>query len=249
MQPTNSNYFYVFPRDIHGGAFILREEEYRHAVRVLRMKTGDIMVAVDGEGNEYLGEIKEISGKNKTVHCTVIKKRRMPNEPITDITLLQAVIKGDRQDYLVEKAVEIGVNRIVPVETARCIAKAGKQKILRWRRIALAAMKQSGRSVMTEITDPFPWDSAVRDIAGSAVKIALYMKGSESIYTTLDDIRSRRSMPASYCIAVGPEGDFTSDEIHLAQEYGFRSVTLGPRRLRSETAGLAAASILIFESP
>lgn len=249
MDPEAHNYFYVKPEDIHRKYFILRDEEFHHAVHVLRLDSGDTVTAVDGSGNEFHGEIcdPETSGRTREVKCVIVKTLRKPNEPILDITLMQSLLKGDRFDYLVEKAVEMGVNRIIPVHTARCIVPAETQKIHRWRRIAMAAMKQSCRSVLPEITGVMRFPDVLKSIARSTEKILLHTQGRLQVSRYIDNLR-RDKLKKSIAVAIGPEGDFTREEIDNALEESFTLVSLGPRRLRSETAGLAAvAALLAFD--
>lgn len=241
LKPTADTYFFIQPDDAHSGKFILRNDEFKHAVKVLRLKEGNIVCGVNGEGTEYLGDIIEISGANKLIRCREISKRRMTNEPVSDVTLIQAPVKGDRTDYLVEKAVEIGVNRIIPVHTERTIIKVSSQRTTRWRRIALSGMKQSGRSVLPDIEDAISWQEAVSRSFGPVQKLILHKDGNTALANLIADSDSR----ARYVIAVGPEGDFTETELNIAQENGFKKVSLGPRRLRSETAGLVALAQII----
>jgi len=246
MKREAHNYFYVKPEDVHADHFILKDEEFHHALHVLRLSTGDMITAVDGTGNELHGEIRDSgdSARKREVRCAIIKIRRKPNEPILDITLMQSLLKGNRFDYLVEKAVEIGVNRIIPVHARRCIVQAETQKIHRWRRIAFAAMKQSCRSVLPEITGVMHFEDALESLTPSSVKILLHKEGRISLSKCIDDLRADK-LKRSVFIAVGPEGDFTREEIELALEKSFIQVSVGQRRLRSETAGLAAVSALL----
>jgi len=249
MHPEAHNYFYVKPEDIRRDYFILKDEEFHHAVHVLRLEVGDMVTAVDGMGTEFHGEIRdpETSGRTREVRCAIVKTLRKPNEPILDVTLMQSLLKGDRFEYLVEKAVETGVNKIIPVHTERSVVPAETQKIHRYRRIAMAAMKQSCRSVLPEITEVMRFQDALKSLPRSSVKILLQKQGSLPISRCIDDLRAEK-IKKTVIVAVGPEGDFTREEINLALEESFLRVSLGPRRLRSETAGLAAvAALLAFD--
>lgn len=256
MHSEAHNYFYVKPEDIHGDYFILKDEEFHHAVHVLRLEAGDTVTAVDGMGNEFHAEISDTpqsgqfvnaSRHSREIRCTIVKTLRKPNEPILDVTLMQSLLKGDRFDYLVEKAVETGVNRIIPVHTERCVVPAETQKIHRYRRIAMAAMKQSCRSVLPEITEVMRFHDALKSLPRSSIKILLHKEGSVPISRCIGDLIADK-LKKSVIVAVGPEGDFTREEIDRALGESFVRVSLGPRRLRSETAGLAAvAALLAFD--
>lgn len=242
LKTPEHNLFYVDPSYIKKDHLFLTGSEFKHAVMSLRLKPGDLIKVVDGTGNEFLAEMREIRNRDRC-YCSIIKVTRKPREPLCDVILLQAVLKGDRFDYLVEKAVELGVNKIIPVESARCIVKSGGQKVERWNRIAVSAMKQSGRSVLPEITDVKTWIPAIEGLPPSLIRIILNADGKIKLRDHLSQ-NSDILFNKPIIIAVGPEGDFAPEEIEKAAEYNFKSVTLGPRRLRSETAGIAALSVI-----
>jgi len=246
MESAAHNYFYVRPDEVEETRFYLSGDEFHHAVKTLRLKEGDTIHAVDGLGNEFLGELEKIAGGAR-YRCRILRTKWKPREPEADVTLLQAVVKGSRFDYLVEKSVEIGVNRIVPVEASRCVARAGAPKIERWRRIARAAMKQSCRSFLPVVTGAMTWEAAFESLPDSAIRILLHSGSAVTLENILIQ-NSQEDSPVQFAVAVGPEGDFTSGEIESAAGCGFTPVTLGPRRLRSETAGIAALSVLLAGS-
>ena len=142
--------FYVKPDMVFGNELIFSEDEAHHLSRVIRKKKGDVVWAVDGEGTAYEVEILYIE-KNQ-VRARILRTRRRIGEPVAEVTLAQGILKGEKFDWLVEKAVEIGVRKIIPLISEYSIAVAGPQKIARWKRIALSAMKQSGRSILPEIS-------------------------------------------------------------------------------------------------
>ncbi|MFC1732051.1 RsmE family RNA methyltransferase [candidate division KSB1 bacterium] len=245
MKPAVDNNFYVLPENAGNDRFILTHDEFHHAVNVFRINQGDVIISVDGTGNEYTGQVREIRSRLKEVEVAIIKKRLKPNEPFIDTTLIQAVLKGERFEYCIEKAVEIGVNRIIPVRTDRTITGATQQKLQRWRKIAISAMKQSRRSVLPDITDEVPWNSLHNILPESCVKFVLQAEGRQTLKELMKSSRSREGLK-SYCIAVGPEGDFTGKEIEYALQLHFIPVNLGPRRLRSDTAGISALSYILI---
>ncbi|MCP4723566.1 MAG: 16S rRNA (uracil(1498)-N(3))-methyltransferase, partial [bacterium] len=197
--------------------------------------------AADGQGNEYAGEYIEQTGSDSG-KFSITNTRIRPTEPHRDVILLQALIKGDRFDTLVEKAVEIGVSRIIPVITDRCIVKPSANKSSRWRRIALAAMKQSRRSILPEIPDPAALEEVLKSIPeADSAKFVLAGDSPEMLAELIKGHDDRESI---YLLA-GPEGDLTSDETAKSVDQGFRAVSLGPRRLRSETAGIMSVSVVL----
>ncbi len=249
MEYNNTQYFYVDPEAVTGDSFSITGEDFHHAIHVLRVASGGTIAAVDGMGNEYLGEITEVV-RGKEIKCRIIKTRRRPNEPINTVVLMQALIKGDRFDYIVEKSVELGIGMFIPVKTQRCVVTGNAHKINRWRTIAKTAMKQSGRSVLPEITDIMDFNDAVEHrLKVSPVKSTeklLLHKNSQTTFSAYLDKAAESGLARTYIIAVGPEGDFTPEELQRAQDNAFQPVSLGPRRLRSETAGIATVSALML---
>lgn len=245
MKHDDHNYFYVKRDEVFRDEFYLSGEEFHHATKALRLEEGSFITAVDGNGNEYSGIISEIV-KGERAKCSILKTRRKPKEPSLDLTLVQALLKGDRFDYLVEKAVEIGVNTIIPLHAARCIVSANVNKIDRWKRIAVSAMKQSHRSILPEITNVMEFDEMVAYSASASGKIILQEDAKSSLARQIERIRSLRPL-RSLTLVVGPEGDFTREEIETAYAHSFEPASLGPRRLRSETAGIVAIAAIFAQ--
>ncbi len=249
MNYNNLQYFVVEQENVSSDSFSLTGEEYHHAAHVLRMSVGTIIAAVDGQGNEYLGTIHAIV-RDREINCNIIKTRRKPNEPINSIVLIQALIKGDRFDYIIEKCVELGASQIIPVVTKRCVVTGSSNKIKRWQTIARSAMKQSGRSLLPAISEIMEVNDAFEHAAQEtrmkhAERLLLHKNGKRTLADYCQD-ESDYSGAKTYVLAVGPEGDFTTDELLKAQNTSFQSVSLGPRRLRSDTAGIAALSFLML---
>lgn len=235
--------FYVSPNDVHSDELILRDEEVHHLSRVLRKKKGDIVWVVDGEGKAYEVQILYIS--RNEAHGKIVKTRRRIREPVAAVTLAQGVLKGERFDWLVEKVTEIGVKKIIPFFSETSETTAGPQKLTRWKRLALAAMKQSGRSILPEIT---PVKKYTQVLALGTVCPHRFIAHSGSGSTPLTISRDSRSiMTQKAFIIAGPEGGFTEDEIEQAKEQSFQPVTLGPRRLRAETAGIVLSTLVLSQ--
>ena len=235
--------FYVKPDMVYGNELVFLEDEAHHLSRVMRKRKGDIVWAVDGKGTTY--EVEIIYIEKNEVRAKILKTRRRVGEPVAEVTLAQGILKGEKFDWLVEKAVEIGVCKIIPVISERSIAVAGPQKITRWKRIALSAMKQSGRSILPEISSAQPIKRVLAMGSNCHYRLIAHQgPGSASLRTS----REKRSVlnPKSLLI-IGPEGGFTSEEIQQAVEQGFTPITLGPRRLRAETAGIVLTALLLSQ--
>lgn len=235
--------FYVHPNDIHGDEIRFSEDEAKHLTTVMRKKRNERIWAVDGKGNAY--EVQLILIRKTEAFGKIIHTRRRIGEPITEVTLAQSVLKGDHFDDLVEKVTEIGVKRIIPMITENTIPSAGPQKLTRWRRIAIAAMKQSGRSFLPEIENPMDFQHVVETKTQyQRVWIAHSGSGyaSPRLQKNLLNTRIKNML-----LLVGPEGGFTETEIKSAQQQGIQQVSLGPRRLRSDTAGIVLTALALSQ--
>ena len=243
---THLESFYVSPENVHGNTLLVTGAEFVHLTKVLRKRVGDQVVAVDGCGNWY--EIGIVSVGRDFAKAEILKQLRLFGEPVVEVTLAPAVIKGPRFDWLVEKATEIGVRRILPVFSQRCVVVPGELKKKRWQRIAIAAMKQCGRSVLPQILEGISFADIMKKYGNTPIKLIAEAGSKDSIRRIVAPFREKKSdFPRKALILVGPEGSFTSEELQLAQDHGFRSVSLGTRRLRSETAAIMAATLLLWE--
>ena len=230
-------YFYAPPGNIGDGSLFIEGEEFAHLTHVMRKKAGDVIGVVDGTGNRFEAEIAEI--RRRTAYCRIRSHSLRPGEPPIRLHLGVGILKNSaRFDYLVEKATELGVACVTPLLTERTIPRHAKTE--RWQKLALAAMKQSGRSVLPPIfgLTPFP-DFLSGHPPGSLTLIA----HTEEPRMTLPG----RGDGTDVVVCVGPEGGFTEEEVKKATDAGFRAVSLGPLRLRTETAALAAAARLLAE--
>jgi 16S rRNA (uracil1498-N3)-methyltransferase len=226
--------FFVHPDDVHDDCFYLRNDELAHAVRVTRKRPGNILTAVDGRGNRYEGPIQLIGADRMKVQIQNVQKNIIENR--LHLTLVQALTKGSHLDWLVERGVEIGIAAFQLISTERSIATHSR-RTTRWQKIALAAMKQSRRSRCADIYPPMAFDRALGEYNDRCAFIA--QENEPGIpQGELGPILAQRDRAALF---VGPEGGFTSGELQRAVEFGARPLTLGPWRLRSETAGLVGA--------
>lgn len=223
-----------------GGTVTLDGDAANHVLRVLRLRTGDALVVFDGSGSDYDGEIAGLG--RDTVDVRLGTGRAIAAESPLAITLLQGVCRGPRMDTVIQKATELGVARIVPVLAGRSVVKLDAEQAERkqehWRRVAVAAAEQSGRSRVPELEPPRHLEEVVPDAGEHATRLLLDPAGA-----------SLRRLPAPagpVALLVGPEGGLTEAERRLAADFGFVAAALGPRILRTETAPLAALALLQF---
>ncbi len=210
-----------------------------HVRRVLRLKAGDAVVLFNGEGGEYPGRIVEDA---RAVRVVLEARRDVDRESPLAVTLAQALPSGDKMDWIVQKAVELGVARIVPLAAARCVVRLSGERAARrvehWRQVAVSACEQSGRNRLPGIaplTDLRAWLSAA----------APQREETRLLLSPGARLRLRGATPqGSVVLLIGPEGGLTSEEEAAAQACGFQGVALGPRILRTETAGPAALAAL-----
>jgi 16S rRNA (uracil1498-N3)-methyltransferase len=227
--------FYLDTRPGEGGSFVLRGDEHHHLCRVMRMRVGEQLLAADGAGTMYRAVIDRID-KDET-RCVIEEILPGCHEPRRSLTLVQAVLKNPaKMDWIVEKAVELGASRIVPVRTARSLP--GADKSARWRAIALAAMKQCGRCLWPPVAAVSGLAEAMHALDdGSAL---LVCHESADTADTLERALAALSADAPVAVLIGPEGGFDAAELALFDARGGVRVSLGMRRLRSETAAVAA---------
>jgi 16S rRNA (uracil1498-N3)-methyltransferase len=242
--------FFIPPEQIHNDIFVLAGSEARHAAVVLRKKIGDTIEFFDGKDLSYRGRIDSISSERVE---GVILERQAEGWPCAcELILYQALIKGPKWDWLVEKGCEIGVVKLVPLMTARTIVKPSREAALeRWKRIALAAAKQCGRPAVMEISEPKPFPEAIASLPKNGLALIPWEKEqARTIRAALSS--SASSSPAvtgggPIGVFIGPEGGWDTQEVDLAVRHGVVPVTLGPTLLRSETAGLVAATLVLAE--
>ena len=233
--------FFTNSRDIEQTELTLCGADARHICFSLRMAAGEKIVVCDGEGTDCLCELVRLTGETVTVR--VIERRPSDTEPPYRAVLYQALAKGDKMDYIVQKATEFGVTEIVPFESARCIAriKEGKEKkTARWQRIAEEAAKQCGRGRIPRVCDPVEYRRAVGRAASDGGKMFVCYENERT--------RSISSVGkcASYSFFIGPEGGFEEEEIRFAEAAGAVTVGLGNRILRCESASGFVLACLSF---
>jgi 16S rRNA (uracil1498-N3)-methyltransferase len=227
--------------------FELGKEHLRYVKSVLRMKKGDCLTLFDGTGWEYEAVVKQISTDGIDVEVT--KKSRSRDRGIC-ITLMQSLPKANKMDFIVQKATELGADRIIPFQSARSIPRLTSEKaslrITRWQNIAVEAVRQCGRADIPEVNDILSFEEAISWPVHETLKVIFWEEESgRGIKQVLCD--ERYDGIRNISVIVGPEGGFTKEEVSSAVEKGFVSVSLGKQVLKVETAVLAILSIIQYE--
>jgi 16S rRNA (uracil1498-N3)-methyltransferase len=226
--------FYVRPQDVTEESFVLRQQEFVHAIRVCRKRLGDWLTAVDGQGHRYQGQISNISSEEIVVR---LQQHDFGfAEPRVSLTLVQALLKGGHFEEVVEKGTEIGVSSFQPLITERTLVDPSSHRRERWQEKAVSAMKQCGRSVCPQVLEPITLPSFIETVDGQICFIA-HSEGSRYCAEWTEG--------QAISLLIGPEGGFTEAEVTACLSKGVRLLSLGPRRLRSETAAITAATILM----
>ena len=213
-----------------------------HIAKALRMRPGEALTLCDGKGTAFEGVLETVTDRQVTVRITV--SRPSQAEPTLAVTLYQGLPKGDKMDWIVQKAVELGVTAVVPVATRRSVARLeGKadKKQERWQRIAAEAAGQCGRGILPAVERPLSWNQALSRLSGEPA-LVFYEGGGRPLRELVTPSTRRLS------VFVGPEGGFDPEEIDAIRRQGGGVATLGPRILRCETAPLAALTLLMHLS-
>jgi len=239
--------FFIPSLDPGDEAAVLPRDEAEHATRVLRLGAGDAISVFDGRGNEFLAEIVAAPGK-RDVRVRLQSRIEPPSEPVVPLTLVQAILKGDKMDEVVRDAVMLGIAAVQPVVTARSettvAAALRSNRIDRWRRVSLASTKQSRRATLPDIQTPLTLDTYL-DEPPPALRLMLVEPGGAFETESLTSLRNDRP-PADAAVLIGPEGGWTEAECTLARLKGCRLVTFGAHTLRADAVPVAVVSILQF---
>lgn len=230
--------FYIPKESINDGIVEIRGDEHIHLSKVLRFKSGYKLIVCDNSGLDYLCTVMNI--KSDCTICTVDEVIQNETEHKTNIILLYGVIKPEKFEIGIQKAVELGVNKIIPFFSENSDIR--NVRLDRLNRIALEACKQCGRAKIPEICEPLLFDEALKMAKG--LKIIAYEKEKEK---SLKEVLSAVNEYSEVTLVIGSEGGFTFDEVEKAKAMDFVSVTLGKRILRAETAVIAGlANISLF---
>ena len=222
---------------LNGERVTLDRAASKHLVKVLRLQVGAEVCVFDGRSSEIEARIVRASAAG--VELALGQRHHLPLSPVT-ITLLQSVPRSDRMDIIVQKTTELGVTRIVPLTSGRSMAKPSPNKSRRWRTIAQEAARQSGRADVPDVAEVVALDAALAEAAAiGGTRLVLW---EEERALPLRRVLAEVT-PAPVTLLVGPEGGLSEQEVARARAHGFRSVSLGPRILRVETAALVAVAL------
>ena len=242
--------------------------DYNHIKNVLRLKIGNNIIVNNGSNFEY--EVEILGFQDERVSAKIIRQIEMQSEPAVNLTLFQGIPKGDKMELIIQKAVEIGVKKIVPIITDRVVVKLDeksiKKKTERWQKISEEAAKQSRRNVIPEVTVPAKFKDVIKSLDNYDLKIILYENEKKQSIRDIFDKTTNR--PKNIAVFIGPEGGLSDEEINIAKKDIYPRITdskiqmekntppesknpvyiasLGPRILRTETAGLVTASIILY---
>ena len=232
---------WFFTNEIFENRYTITGEDAQHIRKSLRMKEGEELTLVSPDGNEHACAIENLG---EGVEVKELSSKPCEQEPSVKVTLYQGLTKGDKMDFIVQKAVELGVAEIVPTLTDRCISrpddKSIKKKCERWQKIALGAAQQSRRGIVPQVKPLITLKEAAQKAQADEVSIVFYEGGGKTISSLLKD------NPKTVSIFIGSEGGFEESEIEFLLGAGTVNATLGKRILRAETAPLAALSAIMF---
>lgn len=246
---TMGNHFFVSEKNIQGKRALLDPIESKHLCRVMRKKTGDSIRLLTGRGKSYEGKIISTSPQ---VEIEILSSKLCEEASSPLLVLCPAILKNNKMDWLIEKATELGVHTIIPFQSEHGVVQVEEnefsKKITRWERLAQAALKQSGRTLMPQIGPVLSFEEMLQHAQNQdAIKIIFTLENIHSIpLAELGNFIKQKGESNSWFCMIGPEGGFSSREEKLAQEAGFKLCSLGVHTLRAETAGLATLAILKF---
>ena len=238
--------FFAEPGQIGEKEIVITGADVNHIRNVLRMRTGEEVLIADGRGAEYRCKLTDLS--ENEVRAQILWKLDGNAELASAVTLFQGLPKSDKMDLIVQKCVELGVDRIVPVSTKRAVVKLDAKKeqtrLKRWNTISESAAKQSGRGVIPEVSGVMSFGKALEEAKKLDVLLIPYERAENMAETrrVMGSIQPGQSVG----IFIGPEGGFEESEVEEAVAAGAKAITLGKRILRTETAGLAVMSMLSY---
>jgi 16S rRNA (uracil1498-N3)-methyltransferase len=229
-------------RDTHG---LINGQELVHLRKVLRLVPGDRVTIFDDSGWEHEAVIRSLNAEQGKLE--IVRSYEAARESSLQVTLGIALTKGEKMDWIVEKATELGVKTIIPFSSSYSVPQLDEKKIIkrteRWQKIALSATKQSGRTRVPDISLLREYRKLVHEASPQTLKLIFWEKEK---HQSLYQIRDKYADVDAAMIVVGPEGGFTVEEAQLAQQHGFETVGIGRRILRAETAAMAAITLVQF---
>jgi 16S rRNA (uracil1498-N3)-methyltransferase len=237
--------FFVPRKNLCGDRGLIDGQELVHLSKVLRLAPGDPITIFDDSGWEHEAVIRALGAQQGELE--ILRSYQPERESPVQITLAVALTKGEKMDFIVEKATELGVQTIIPFVSSYSIPRLDESKIVkrgeRWQKIALSAAKQCGRTRMPQISPVFEYRKLLDDALPQTLKLIFWEKEQQR---SLYQVHERRGDVEAVLIVIGPEGGFTAEEAQMAQRQGFEPVELGPRILRAETAAVTAIALVQF---
>jgi 16S rRNA (uracil1498-N3)-methyltransferase len=237
--------FFLPAKNIEGRRGIIDGQELEHLRKVLRLGPGDHITVFDDRGSEHEAVIRSFTSGQGEID--IVRSYPVERESPLEITLAVGLTKGEKMDFVVEKATELGVQAIIPFVSTYTVPKFEESKIekrsARWQKIALSAAKQCGRTRLPEILTLCEYGDLVQQSFPDSVKLLFWEKEAQR---TLSEMRQAGTDARSVILTIGPEGGFSEKEADLAFEHGFSLISLGPRILRAETAAVTAVSLVQF---
>jgi 16S rRNA (uracil1498-N3)-methyltransferase len=239
--------FFVPSDKINGNFGIITGDDAYHIQRVLRLEAGDKIILCDGRGMDYQAVIQDVS--KGQVQLELTENSPSGTEPNLKVTLLQGLPKASKMETIIQKCVELGIHEIIPITTSRTVVRIadgreGEKKAARWQRVAEEAAKQSRRGILPQVHTPRTFDQAIQACQADWKIILWEEERKQSLRRVL---QSRSSMPATIAILIGSEGGLEEKEVFLARQHGWIPASLGPRILRTETAGMATLAAIMYQ--
>lgn len=241
--------FFIESNQIENDKITLVGEDVKHIANVLRKQVGnEINICNMLKSENFLCQIKEINKDN--IECTILKKLKSEAEANVEITIFQGLPKAEKMELIIQKCTELGVKTFVPVEMERCIVKldtkSEAKKIERWRKIAETAAKQSGRDLIPQIKILINLQKVCNLIQKYDIVLLAYENETQTtLKQALKQLNNKENLKIG--VIIGPEGGFTKDEVNALEKAGARTITLGKRILRTETAGIAVTAAIMYE--
>ncbi len=233
--------FFVTPDAIQGEQVRFSPAQSRQIARVLRLPSAAVVFVLDNAGSLYTVRLTRVHPRETL--GVIVDVQPAGNEPPISITLYQALLKGDRMDWVFQKGTEIGISCFVPMVTERTVVRRTAKRA-RWERIVQEAAEQCRRAYIPEIKAVVPFPDALDAARGA--ELALIAHNGAEVPSWRDILRAWTAPPTSVALLIGPEGGFTDAEVAAALARGIQAAHLGPRTLRAETAALVAATLLLY---
>ena len=238
--------FFVPPQWIDQDRVVIKGKQVHQLRNVLRMAKGDRILVLDNSGWQYEVELRSV--EREQVEGVVREKSLSPSEPGTQIILYQALLKGEKFEFILQKGTELGISSFVPIVCERCVTglaeDVGDKKLNRWQRIIAEAAEQSRRGKLPLLEPALPFEQACQSVAGLSL---LAWEGEQALGLRAALRGQKAKDTSSVNLFTGPEGGFSPAEVEFARSCGVQPITLGSRVLRAETAGLVAATAVLYE--